>query len=219
MTYSDETKSLDSNPRSASAPEDEAEPVREVPKIKLIVGLGNPGQLYARHRHNTGFHCLNRLARLHGIAFSKVGARSRLGEGKVDGVPVVLAKPRTFVNESGKAASALLIRFRLSPSELIVVHDDMDLPLGKIRLRPKGSTGGHKGMKSIIAHIGTQDFARLRMGIGRPQDAGERAVVDYVLSNFFADEKPLAAEMVERAAEALTCVLTEGLDIAMSRFN
>lgn len=206
---------------SNSVPEGEAELVHaaQAPRTKLIVGLGNPGSLYARHRHSIGFRCLNHFARLHNIAFSKVGGHSRLGEGKVGGIPVVLAKPRTFVNESGKAVGALLLRFRLSSADLIVVYDDLDLSLGSIRLRPRGSAGGHKGMQSIIRHIGTPDFARLRLGIGRPQEEGEDAIISYVLSNFAAAEEPLVATMVERAAEALACALTEGLDIAMSRFN
>ena len=140
--------------------------------MRLIVGLGNPGREYAHSRHNVGFWCLNRLARRHGIAFSSRGRLAAVGEGRLAGRPVILAKPRTFVNLSGRAVSHLLQRYRLSPQQLLVVCDDLDLPLGRVRLRASGSHGGHRGMRSIIEAIGSQDFPRIRIGIGRPAGGG-----------------------------------------------
>jgi len=196
----------------------------ESQSIRLIVGLGNPGREYAHSRHNVGFWCLNRLARGHGIAFSSRGRLAAVGEGELAGRPVVLAKPRTFVNLSGQAVSHLLRRYRLSPQQLLVVCDDLDLPLGRVRLRARGSYGGHKGMRSIIEAIGSQDFPRIRIGIGRPQVAGEPTwetehVVDYVLSPMTADERRILDEAVATAGEAILYLLAEGVEAAMNKFN
>jgi PTH1 family peptidyl-tRNA hydrolase len=192
--------------------------------IRLIVGLGNPGREYAHSRHNVGFWCLNRLARRHGIAFSSRGRLAAVGEGELAGRPVVLAKPRTFVNLSGRAVGHLLRRHRLAPPQLLVVYDDLDLPLGRVRLRAGGSHGGHKGMRSIIDAVGSQDFPRIRIGIGRPQVAGEPTwetehVVDYVLSSMTADERRILDEAVATAGEAILCLLSEGVEAAMNRYN
>ena len=201
-----------------SAPESESEGVR------LIVGLGNPGRKYAHSRHNVGFWCLNRLARRHGIAFRSRGRLAAVGEGQLAGRPVILAKPRTFVNLSGHAVSHLLQRHRLSPQQLLVVYDDLDLPLGRVRLRAGGSHGGHRGMRSIIEAIGSQDFPRIRIGIGRPEVAGQptwepEAVVDYVLGPMTADERRVLDEAVATAGEAILCLLAEGVETAMNRYN
>lgn len=192
--------------------------------VCLIVGLGNPGREYAHSRHNVGFWCLNRLGRSHGIAFSSRGKLAAVGEGELAGRPVVLAKPRTFVNLSGRAVSHLLKRHRLSPEQLLVVYDDLDLPLGRVRLRARGSHGGHRGMRSIIDAVGSQDFPRIRIGIGRPQVAGEPTwetehVVDYVLSPMTADERRILDEAVATAAEAILCLLWDGVEAAMNRYN
>jgi len=188
------------------------------------VGLGNPGREYAHSRHNVGFWCLNRLARRHGIAFSSRGRLAAVGDGRLAGRPVILAKPRTFVNLSGRAVSHLLQRYRLSPQQLLVVCDDLDLPLGRVRLRPSGSHGGHRGMRSIVEAIGSQDFPRIRIGIGRPQVAGEptwepEAIVDYVLGPMTAEERRILDEAAATAGEAILCLLSEGVETAMSRFN
>src|SRR3990170_2860719 len=140
----------------------------------LIVGLGNPGPPYSHNRHNVGYWCVNRLARLHGIAL-KTRRLATLGEGDIASRPVLLAKPRTFVNRSGHAVSALLKHAGLSPQRLLVVCDDLDLPPGKLRLKERGGHGGHNGLRSIIAAIGTSDFPRLRIGIGRPRVDGSPA--------------------------------------------
>jgi PTH1 family peptidyl-tRNA hydrolase len=192
--------------------------------VRFIVGLGNPGREYAHSRHNVGFWCLNRLARRHGIAFSSRGRLATVGEGRLTGRPVILAKPRTFVNLSGRAVSHLLQRYHLSPQQLLVVYDDLDLPLGRVRVRAGGSHGGHRGMRSIIEAIGSQDFPRIRIGIGRPRVAGEptwepEAVVDYVLSPMTAEERRILDEAAATAGEAILCLLSEGVETAMNRFN
>ncbi len=154
--------------------------------MKLIVGLGNPGFLYSRNRHNVGFMCVSHLARINKIPFDKKQGNARTGIGNIAGNRVVLARPQTYMNASGESVSALLRKLNITPSDLIVIHDDLDLPPGKIRLRLGGSSGGHKGIDSIIARIGTQDFYRVRVGIGRPDTgedtAREDAVIAYVLS-------------------------------------
>lgn len=190
----------------------------------LIVGLGNPGREYAHSRHNVGFWCLNRLARSNGIPFSSRGKLAAVGEGELAGRSVFLAKPRTFVNLSGRAVSHLLRRHRLSSQQLLVVCDDLDLPLGCVRLRAKGSHGGHKGMRSIIDAVGSQDFPRIRIGIGRPEVGGEPTwepehVVDYVLSPMTADERRILDEAVATAGEAILCLLSDGVEVAMNEFN
>ena len=197
---------------------------QETEGLRLIVGLGNPGREYAHSRHNVGFWCLNRLARRHGIAFSSRGRLAAVGEGRLTGQPVILAKPRTFVNLSGRAVSHLLQRYRLSPQQLLVVCDDLDLPLGRVRLRPSGSHGGHRGMRSIIDAIDSQDFPRIRIGIGRPEVAGEPTwepehVVDYVLGPMTAEERHILDEAVAMAGEAILCLLAEGVETAMNQYT
>ena len=138
------------------------------PPEMLVVGLGNPGDRYRDTRHNVGFRCVDRIAGDHAIELSRRQRRALIGEGVIDGHPVVVARPRTFVNRSGEAVAYLLTRYAATPDRLLVVYDDMDLPLGKLRLRPSGSAGGHNGIKSIIDAVGTREFPRLRIGIGRP---------------------------------------------------
>ncbi len=184
--------------------------------MKLIVGLGNPGRTYQHSRHNAGFLCISRFAHDHRIAFSHIEGRSHVGRGIVSGVELVLARPRTYMNRSGEAVALLLKRYRVSPADLVVVHDDLDLPLGSIRIRAGGSSGGHKGVESIIAAIGTPEFARIRVGIGRP--AGDDTI-DYVLGEFAPAEMAVVQEVVGRVSQALFCILSKGIEAAMSRFN
>ena len=140
----------------------------------LIVGLGNPGETYARHRHNVGFQCVKYLADRHGMRFLDKQHKARVASGTLAGQRVVLAKPFTFMNDSGQSVAALVRWHKIDPSrELLVIYDELDLPFGTLRMRPGGSAGGHNGMKSIIQQLGTQDFARLRVGIGRPPHGGE----------------------------------------------
>ncbi len=193
--------------------------------MKLIVGLGNPGKTYAHSRHNIGFRCLNHLARVHSITIKQHQCQSRVGTGKIAGTEVVLAKPQTFVNNSGKAVGSLMQHHHISPADLIVIYDDLDLPLGKIRLRYGGSSGGHKGMQSIISALDSQEFSRIRVGIGRPTRGGgqptteEEFIVDYVLSDFTSAEEKLIKSAIVQVAEAVQYILAEGIEIAMNRFN
>ena len=193
--------------------------------MKLIVGLGNPGFLYARNRHNIGFMCVSHLARTQGIRFDKKQGYARTGTGKIAGNRVVLARPQTYMNSCGESVSRLLKRLNINLSDLIVIHDDLDLPLGKIRIRLGGSSSGHKGIDSIIAHLGSQDFCRIRVGIGRPttlesfiQDK-EAEVIAYVLSDFTPEEKDIITGVIPSVSQAILCLLTEGLTAAMNKFN
>ena len=185
--------------------------------MKLIVGLGNPGRRYARNRHNVGFMCLDYLVRRWDIRLSDRRRYAILGQGDVDGEEVVLAKPRTFMNRSGEGASYLLTRFQITPRDMVIIYDDMDLPLGAIRLRRGGSSAGHRGLDSIISTLRTRGFPRLRVGISKPEMGTD--AVEYVLAPFSTQERKAIEEVVERAGEALECLLREGIDAAMNKFN
>jgi PTH1 family peptidyl-tRNA hydrolase len=188
-----------------------------VPPEMIVVGLGNPGDRYRDTRHNIGFRCVDRVAGDHAIELSRRQRRALIGEGVIDGRRVVVARPRTYVNRSGEAVAYLLTRYAVSPRQLLVVYDDMDLPLGKLRLRPTGSTGGHNGVKSIIDAVGTREFPRLRIGIGRPAEGVDQ--VDHVLGTMSPDDRREIDEAVERAADAVISVISEGITVAMNRFN
>jgi PTH1 family peptidyl-tRNA hydrolase len=193
--------------------------------MKLVVGLGNPGFLYSRNRHNVGFMAVNHLARLRSIRFDRKQGYARTGIGSIGPERVVLARPQTFMNSSGDSVHRLVQNLRITPADLVVIHDDLDLPLGKIRLRLGGSSGGHKGVESSIARLGTRDFYRVRVGVGRPEiDDGstaekEEAVIGYVLSDFTAEEIKLVEEVLPRVSAAVVTLLTEGLAAAMNRYN
>jgi PTH1 family peptidyl-tRNA hydrolase len=189
--------------------------------MKLIVGLGNPGRAYAANRHNIGFICLRYFARSQGIKFDRKKGLARIGTGTVAGNKVVLARPQTFMNNSGTSVSRLVRRFKVNPKDLLVIHDDLDLPLAKIRLSSGSGSGGHKGISSIIQELGTRDFARLRVGIGRPAQPNptEDDIIAYVLSNFTSEERKSISPVIPRVTEAIICLLTEGLTPAMNRFN
>jgi len=192
--------------------------------MKLIVGLGNPGRGYAHNRHNVGFVCLNHFARTQGIRFDRKQGKARVGTGKVAGNKVLLARPQTYMNLSGQSVSRLVKKFNINLNDLLVIHDDLDLPLGKIRLRHGSSSGGHKGIDSIISCLGSQDFTRLRVGIGRPTTEGlaptsEADIIAYVLSNFTSEEKQIVVQVIPKASEAIYCLLTEGLMVAMNKYN
>lgn len=192
--------------------------------MKLIIGLGNPGKGYAHNRHNVGFRCVNQLARLHSINLKQHQCQSQVGLGKIAGTKVVLAKPKTFVNLSGEAVRSLLRKYNIAISDLLVIHDDLDLPLGRIRLRQGGSSGGHKGIKSIISAVGSQDFCRIKIGIGRsPRDQDSKhdveIVVNHVLSDFSSEEEQLIKLAITSAAEATEHIIAEGIVSAMNKFN
>jgi PTH1 family peptidyl-tRNA hydrolase len=184
---------------------------------KLIVGLGNPGPKYRQNRHNVGFLCVDALAKAHRLSFTGLKARARIARGVILGHPVILAKPMTFVNESGWAVRGLMARHSYGPSDILVVHDDLDLPQGRIRLRPQGSAAGHKGVQSIIDALATTEFARLRVGIGRPPAGVE--VVDYVLSDFSEDELAAMTTVYEQAVAAMETILRLGIEKAMNQHN
>jgi PTH1 family peptidyl-tRNA hydrolase len=191
--------------------------------MKLIIGLGNPGKTYAHNRHNAGFRCLNYFARLHSIRFDRRQCRARVGLSEVKGEKLLLAKPGTFVNLSGNPVACLVHKHDISLSDLLVIYDDLDLPLGKIRLRQSGSSAGHKGMNSIISALGSEDFPRIRVGIGRPQakeqSINEDTIVNYVLSDFSRQEEAIIKPVIVKVSEAIDCFLTEGIEAAMSKFN
>ena len=185
--------------------------------LKLIIGLGNPGKRYESTRHNVGFMCVDQMAKRWGIKLSDRRKHVSLGRGCVDGVDVVLAKPRTSMNNSGEGIKYLLDRFHALLSDIVVIYDEMALPLGVIRLKSKGSAAGHRGMDSIIETVGSEDFPRLRLGIGKPEDSKDW--VDYVLDSFSLQERSVLLEVLDRASEGIGCLLIEGIDVAMNRYN
>jgi PTH1 family peptidyl-tRNA hydrolase len=183
----------------------------------LIVGLGNPGREYRVSRHNAGFLVVDRLAHEMGQAFTRRQADALYVTGRLEDRPVVLAKPQRYMNLSGGPVASLVRFHEIPPERLLIVFDELDLPLGTLRLRPEGGTSGHRGMASIVEALGTQAFPRLRFGIGRPP--GQRQAVNYVLQTFSRDEEELAEATLERAAEAVKTFLREGIVAAMNRYN
>jgi PTH1 family peptidyl-tRNA hydrolase len=183
----------------------------------LIVGLGNPGREYERTRHNIGFRCVDALAATHGLTFAKRGAKSFTAEGTIAEKKVILVKPITYMNLSGEAVRPLMDFYKLPPTHLMVIMDDMDIPLGTIRIREKGSAGGQKGLKSIMEHLGTQDVPRIRFGIGRPPGRMEPSA--YVLQPFGKDEEIFVVEGVDRVIKAVRTWLTDGINLMMTRHN
>ena len=183
----------------------------------LIVGLGNPGAKYAKTRHNVGFWVVDELARRHGFSGERSEKRALMQTGSIAGARVKLAKPQTFMNRSGESVRALVDFYDIPLEHLLVIHDDLDTPFGSIRLRKSGGHGGQNGLRSIIQHLGSQDYARLRFGIGRPP--GRMSPVDFVLQPFKGDTTIQAGEMVGRAADAVESWLGDGIEVAMSRFN
>ena len=186
----------------------------------LVVGLGNPGAEYENTPHNMGFLVVDRLAESHAIRVTRKENVSRVGLGAIAGKAVALAKPQTYMNLSGPSVRGLLERYGLTPGCLIVVYDELDLPFGSLRVRPKGSAAGHNGMKSIIGSLGTGEFPRVRIGIDRPgrqRAAGEGA--RFVLGSFKRAQMKDVEEAVARAAEAVETIIAEGAEQAMAKFN
>lgn len=183
---------------------------------QLIVGLGNPGSQYDRTRHNIGFDLIDRLAQRWQIPLTdQKKFQGTVGEGWAEGQKIRLLKPQTFMNRSGQAVRALVDWYKLEAGSVLILYDDLDLPLGKLRLRLSGSAGGHNGMKSIISHLGTPDFPRLRLGIGKGPDA----TISHVLGKFSPTEAPLIPEILDLAADAVGWSLKQGIEKSMSRFN
>ena len=182
-----------------------------------IIGLGNPGPKYAETRHNVGFRVIDLLAARHQFPTPQRILQAIIGRGKIKSSQVLLGKPMTFMNESGRAISRVCAHFDLSPTDLLVIYDDINIDLGMLRLRREGSSGGHKGMQSIIDHLGTEQIPRLRLGSGRlPAEAEARS---FVLAPFAKDEEEVAQQLIEQAADAVECLLTEGMEAAMCRCN
>jgi PTH1 family peptidyl-tRNA hydrolase len=186
--------------------------------VKLLVGLGNPGPRYAGTRHNVGFRVVEEVARRHGVVFESAPASALVARIRArDEAGVMLAKPLTFVNRSGGAVADLARYFRIEVPDLLVVADDVNLPLGRLRARARGSAGGHNGLESIARALGTQEFARLRVGVGRGD--ARRDLADHVLARFAPDEQPEIAAAIERAADAAEWFVTRGIESTMNRFN
>jgi len=183
----------------------------------LIVGLGNPGREYAQTRHNVGFWVVDELAKRHALPAFTSERKALVTTGLIKGKSVILAKPQTYMNLSGEAVRSLLDYYKIDIEQLIVAHDDLDLDLGTLRLRQTGGHGGQNGMRSIITHLGTKDFARVRFGIGRPP--GKMQARDYVLHKFIRDDEILAQQVVDAAANAVELWLEEGIEVAMSQCN
>lgn len=183
----------------------------------MIVGLGNPGRDYRETRHNIGFMVIDSFASRHDIKMTKVQSKAIVGTGKVGEKKVILVKPQTYMNLSGQAVSALVRFYKVPFENLIVAHDDVDLPMGTIRMRPGGGSAGQKGVNSIIERLGSQEFPRLRMGVGRPP--GQMDAAAYVLQPFHKDEIDTLNEFRNRAADAVDCFVEYGLETAMNRFN
>jgi PTH1 family peptidyl-tRNA hydrolase len=186
--------------------------------VWVIMGLGNPGEEYAKTRHNLGFQCLNELARRYNLSFDEKIAKSRIASGQIAGQRVALAKPFTYMNLIGQAAVGLCQWYKVAPEHnLLVIYDDLDLPLGVLRLRERGSAGTHNGMKSVVAQLGTQVFPRIRIGIS--QGPPGRDAANYVLGRFTRDEEAALPEIQARVADTVETVVREGFRAAMNRFN
>ena len=185
--------------------------------MKLIVGLGNPGSEYAKTKHNVGWMFVDRMAERIGATGWKEKEKGMVAEGRVGAEKVLLVKPMTYMNNSGECVGPLMRWYKLGPEDVLVVHDDMDIPAGTIRIRKKGSAGGHNGIKSLIAHIGSEKFIRVRIGIGRPLPG--RTVINHVLEPFAAEDVPRIAEAIEYLQPAVDCIINEDVDMAMNRYN
>ena len=185
--------------------------------MKLIVGLGNPGEEYHQTPHNLGFMAIDRLAGDTGKKLSRLEAQALTASAELAGERVILAKPQTYMNLSGLAVAQLLQKHKLSASDVVVLVDEIEIPLGMIRIRPRGSAGGHNGLKSIIGALAADDFIRLRMGV-RP-DRPVQDYVSYLLGPFRSAEMKLVAEMLDQVSEAVRVILSEGVQKAMNRFN
>ena len=185
--------------------------------MKIVIGLGNPGRKYERTRHNAGFMAVDEIASRLRFDLSAEKYHALVGKGRIDGEEALLAKPQTFMNESGRSVRAALRYTTAGVADLIVVHDELDLPLGTVRVKVGGGHGGHNGLRSIIDHLGSPEFIRVRVGVGRPAIGLDPA--DYVLSTFLPGEQQTAAEAMAKAADAVQTIVRDGLTKAMNAFN
>lgn len=185
--------------------------------MKVIVGLGNPGSEYAKTKHNVGFMFIDAMAEKLGVSEWRDKFEAKIAETRIGSEKVLLVKPMTYMNESGQAVGPIMSFYKLLPEDLIVVHDDMDIPAGTIRIRKKGSAGGHNGIKSILAHVGDEHFARVRIGIGRPLTGW--TVVNHVLAPFSNEDAPKIDEAIKYLEPAVECIINDDVDMAMNKFN
>lgn len=185
--------------------------------MKLVVGLGNPTARYDKTRHNVGFEVIDALADKYNIALDTMKHKGMYGKGKIDGQSVILLKPMTFMNLSGESVALVSSYYKVAPEDIIVIYDDINLDVGRLRIREKGSAGGHNGMKNIIAHLGTEEFPRLRIGVGMKPPKMDLA--DYVLSHFSEDEQALMNQGYDKACEALKLLLLDDIPQAMNQYN
>jgi PTH1 family peptidyl-tRNA hydrolase len=183
----------------------------------LFIGLGNPGRNYKNTRHNIGFLCIDEIASRQNININKVRNNALIGSGFYLDVKIILAKPQTFMNISGRSVASLIKYFKIPLENTLIIHDDLDLPLGKIRIRPSGSSGGQKGIYSVIQMLGTDQIPRIRIGIGRPP--GRMDPVDYVLQKFSFQEETLLSDITERVYQACMAFIDHGIDQVMNQFN
>ncbi|HHW71060.1 MAG TPA: aminoacyl-tRNA hydrolase [Clostridiales bacterium] len=182
-----------------------------------IIGLGNPGDKYIDTRHNTGFMVIDKLADDLNIKVEKLKHKALVGEGRIGDEKVILAKPQTFMNLSGESVLAIKNFYKLKDSHIIIIYDDIDIDIGRIRIRRSGSGGSHKGMQSIIYHLNSENFPRIRVGIGKPPEHVD--LVSYVLSPFSSQEAPYMAKSIQDAAEGAKLIITEGISYAMNEYN
>jgi PTH1 family peptidyl-tRNA hydrolase len=183
--------------------------------MKVIVGLGNPGPRYKDTRHNVGFQTLEELARRHPVQRQESRFDAIIAHLQIKQEKVFLLKPLTYMNLSGKAVRALIAYYKIDLKDIIVIYDDLDLPVGNLRIRSAGGTGGHRGMTSLVENLGTREFARIRIGIGRPP----HEAIDWVLGRFSPEEKPLISNAVARAADAVETWIANGIEKAMNEYN
>lgn len=186
-------------------------------RLRLVVGLGNPGEAYAKTRHNAGFMVADKISDAFSIALEKRKFDARFGMGSVNGVKIVLAKPMAYMNRSGPQVQNIARYFRILCEDMLVVHDDIDLAFGRLKIKEKGGDGGHKGVRSIIDAFGGGDFTRLRIGVGRPEVDGNAA--DYVLGKFTLEEKKVLSQIITAARDAVVTILCKGTKEGMNRFN
>lgn len=185
--------------------------------MHVIVGLGNPGRQYEMTKHNIGFVAVDLFSERHGIAVRKLKHKALTGEGRIGSDKVLIVKPQTYMNLSGESVRSVLAYYGLAPEQLIVVYDDVDIPIGRVRIRGFGSAGTHNGMRSIIYQIRSDQFPRVRIGIGA--ERGEQPLADYVLGGFTQTQADMAKESVIRAVSALETIVSDGIEAAMSRYN
>ena len=183
----------------------------------LVVGLGNPGEKYAGNRHNIGFMVVDHFADSTGIGINKNKFKSSYGNGRIDDIKIHLIKPDTYMNKSGEAVKEISSFYKIPLENIIVIHDEMDLPLGRLKIKSGGGNAGHKGLNSISQHLGSDDFTRIRIGVGKPVTKNSRT--GYLLSDFSSDEKEIVNDSIEKASEAVLEILRTNLATAMNKFN